>query len=784
MKGLLGLRNKASSAVKARLNQQLPKPFEENNAEAQQSKQSLPQQDNGQQPATSAKESAADVQQPSTASPDPVLRHLIANARSEAVREQFMQSPASEYTTHQDASLLVASYNVNGRAPAPDADLREWLALDGSQGEPSIVAVGFQELVPLNAGNIVMGASLESAAAWDKLIEAALNQPSASSAHPQEDRRQSIDASKHISDAHHAVIAASGSAAGNATAVRDQPKADLMSWDDDIPDAPSPSNGAEGSTPTADAAPDAPASGPAMKAYARMHSRTRSTVDSLLGDDDAGYLSPLEDTFSILSDEALPPPSTYVQVAAKQMVGIYLSVWVRRSLLLHIRGVQVTCIGTGGFGYLGNKGAVAVRMRLHDSGLAFVCTHMSSGEAEGDDQKRNYDYAEIVRRLQFPPDVEGASDADALLGISTSGINKVMQSSARPGQWGSNRGLMAVENLVWMGDLNYRLTMPDAEVRAALREGRIKELLAADELGIMIRSKRAFEGWKEGAVKFPPTFKYKRGASHYLGDEEDDAASEAGSQDLRAPSSASLATPGTPDSHQSQPSSAQNADKEKRRTPAWTDRILWRPAEGLTQHRYATAPLTLSDHRPVHASFRLRAKVYSRERVDAAVDAARRIVDAREMEARPKCELEPTNVDAGTCLYGAPHTAHLILTNTSRNTASWQFMPLPGVMFGDREDRVFRPTPRACCSRGRPQRWCCSCLLWAALTAQPSCLLPPRARSWMPFSCCASRTAMTSFAASPAPFSPPSLDCPSPPSAPSSGRSWTKRLCPAQSWQH
>lgn len=59
-----------------------------------------------------------------------------------------------------------------------------------------------------------------------------------------------------------------------------------------------------------------------------------------------------------------------------------------------------------------------------------------------------------------------------------------------------------------------------------------------------------------------------------------------------------------------------------------------------------------------------------------------------------RCELEPTNVDAGTCLYGAPHTAHLILTNTSRNTASWQFMPLPGVMFGDREDRVFRPTPR------------------------------------------------------------------------------------------
>ena len=45
-------------------------------------------------------------------------------------------------------------------------------------------------------------------------------------------------------------------------------------------------------------------------------------------------------------------------------------------------------------------------------------------------------------------------------------------------------------------------------------------------------------------------------------------------------------------------------------------------------------------------------------------------------------------------MYGATHTAHLILTNTSRSTAAWQFMPLPGVMFGDRTDRVYRPTPR------------------------------------------------------------------------------------------
>ena len=38
------------------------------------------------------------------------------------------------------------------------------------------------------------------------------------------------------------------------------------------------------------------------------------------------------------------------------MVGVYLSVWVRRGILQHVRGVQVTYVGTGMMGYLGNKG--------------------------------------------------------------------------------------------------------------------------------------------------------------------------------------------------------------------------------------------------------------------------------------------------------------------------------------------------------------------------------------------------------------------------------------------
>ncbi len=54
---------------------------------------------------------------------------------------------------------------------------------------------------------------------------------------------------------------------------------------------------------------------------------------------------------------------------------------------------------------------------------------------------------------------------------------------------------------------------------------------------------------------------------------------------------------------------AEERPREKLRTPAWTDRILWRPHGGLAQLGYgACAALTLSDHRPVAATFLLQAR--------------------------------------------------------------------------------------------------------------------------------------------------------------------------------
>lgn len=57
--------------------------------------------------------------------------------------------------------------------------------------------------------------------------------------------------------------------------------------------------------------------------------------------------------------------SSYVRIVSKQLVGIFLTVWVRRSLRRHIQNVNVSTVGVGVMGYIGNK----VRSLFHCSSI-------------------------------------------------------------------------------------------------------------------------------------------------------------------------------------------------------------------------------------------------------------------------------------------------------------------------------------------------------------------------------------------------------------------------------
>lgn len=47
--------------------------------------------------------------------------------------------------------------------------------------------------------------------------------------------------------------------------------------------------------------------------------------------------------------------SPFVRIISKQMIGIFISIWVRRSLREHIQNLKVSTVGVGAMGYIGNK---------------------------------------------------------------------------------------------------------------------------------------------------------------------------------------------------------------------------------------------------------------------------------------------------------------------------------------------------------------------------------------------------------------------------------------------
>ncbi|KAK9278283.1 hypothetical protein L1049_027848 [Liquidambar formosana] len=103
-----------------------------------------------------------------------------------------------------------------------------------------------------------------------------------------------------------------------------------------------------------------------------------------------------------LKDRSSIKNSYFRCIISKQMVGIFMSVWVRSDLCHYIRHPSVSCVGCGIMGCLGNKGSVSVRFYLHETSFCFVCCHLASGGKEGNERRRNADAAEILTRTSFP----------------------------------------------------------------------------------------------------------------------------------------------------------------------------------------------------------------------------------------------------------------------------------------------------------------------------------------------------------------------------------------------
>lgn len=274
---------------------------------------------------------------------DPVLRRV----RNAKVIHRFLQQPASGYTQQRQAVLRVVTYNVAGRRVPADFDARP-LVLPEGEPEPDIVAVGWQEVVPLNAGNVLIGGAVDAALAWDRRLAAAFNGEQW--------------AARHYGPPEAAVLASMSERwAGGPTA------ADFAA-----------AGAGAGAAPRA-----AGSTGPLTRGNPLQHAKAAAAVDASLSKAVAHYSPPplsahaqhgqapqqqqdANDHSGASPDQSTPPPAgpappaasaasnsitasvkqlleagRYVQVASKQLVGVYASVWVKTEMLQHVSGLCV-----------------------------------------------------------------------------------------------------------------------------------------------------------------------------------------------------------------------------------------------------------------------------------------------------------------------------------------------------------------------------------------------------------------------------------------------------------
>ena len=173
-------------------------------------------------------------------------------------------------------------------------------------------------------------------------------------------------------------------------------------------------------------------------------------------------------------------------------------------------------------------------------------------------------------------------------------------------------------------------------------QGDVNWLYRHDQLRGELEAKRAFQGLAEVdlVTNFLPTYKYEPGTDIY---------------DQRP--------------------------EKKLRAPAWTDRILWRPAPNSKCLSYDKVDdLRISDHKPVEACLSLMGRVVNDlKRQDAYHEVLRRLDLGAAVLAASQLIVEPQVLDFGNVVY-RQHTSSkaIVLKNNGAAPVAWRIAPRPG----------------------------------------------------------------------------------------------------------
>ncbi|KAF2177462.1 DNase I-like protein [Zopfia rhizophila CBS 207.26] len=260
------------------------------------------------------------------------------------------------------------------------------------------------------------------------------------------------------------------------------------------------------------------------------------------------------------------PNENYTLLHTANLVGLFTCIFVKASERMKIRDVCAAEVKLGMGGLHGNKGALIVRFFIDDSSLCFINCHLAAGQTQT--VHRNNDIAAIMEAEALPRNRSPSDRADFFVG------------------GGDGSMILDHEICILNGDLNYRIdAMPRNTVIDAVKARNLAKLLDRDQLLLSRKRNPGFRlrAFNECPINFAPTYKYDVGTDNY-------------------------------------------DTSDKKRSPAWCDRLLYRGLGKIKQTEYRRHDgVKVSDHRPVSGRFKVRVKTISPK---------------RQMMTREKCEVE------------------------------------------------------------------------------------------------------------------------------------------------
>lgn len=138
---------------------------------------------------------------------------------------------------------------------------------------------------------------------------------------------------------------------------------------------------------------------------------------------------------------------SYDCLGSKYLVGVMITVFVKRRYRAAVSEVQDGIAAVGVMGLMGNKGAAAIRLRVFDSTFCFVCAHLAAHRNAV--AQRNADFASIMDKMQFKDEESGQAAA------ASAAIRAGVQGVAEAGI--GTTGILDHDVVVWFGDFNYRI---------------------------------------------------------------------------------------------------------------------------------------------------------------------------------------------------------------------------------------------------------------------------------------------------------------------------------------